>query len=528
MIEVFYFQIMAINVSTSTQLRTAIQNVTSLDPLINVADGNYTTITTLAKLPSYLPAPAVPFINGYTIDGASQSGTVIDDTRIYQQNIDGPYAPSTVKDLTLKYNSLSNNTAILRATSGSYTLDNLLITGQHSGWAGNGGVYMSLTQSIATVDPISGKPSGINADLTLKNSTIAVSGQVGNSAFLQSWNNEGNVTLDNNNFNEAGLNSGSFHFATMYSGGATTDGTLGNYEISNNNFSGSGVNKSRGNRLETVDAMFYGNTFNNGSFLDLYGDVSAVTIDDNGVLNGGNTFNTIYGGTGIKFNKTSSSGASFITNNGSGSALMISGNNFTGYGLAITNNNTINSGSAGLIMVMGDNTVTAGTLATKTFDRFQVAGSLNNTINATGGSRDWINAGAGNDGITAGGGDDYIIGGLGNDNIFAGTGNDTILYYETTEGQDTFNDFTSGADCLAFRGNTSGGSTFFDFAPGATLTNGSNFITSGSPMTAGPTFIFIGNVLSYDADGSGGGAAVNIATFNGTSTAIAATDIKFF
>ena len=179
-------------------------------------------------------------------------------------------------------------------------------------------------------------------------------------------------------------------------------------------------------------------------------------------------------------------------------------------------------------MVMGDNMVTAGTLATKTFDRFQVAGSLNNTINATGSARDWINAGAGNDGITAGGGDDYIIGGLGNDNISTGTGNDTILYYETTEGQDTFNDFTSGADCLAFRGNTSGGSTFFDFAPGATLTNGSNFITSGSPMTAGPTFIFIGNVLSYDADGSGGGAAVNIATFNGTSTAIAATDIKFF
>jgi hypothetical protein len=528
MIEVFYFQIMAINVSTSTQLRTAIQNVTSLDPLINVADGAYTTITTLAKLPSYPSEPAVPFINGYTIDGTSRVGTVINDTRIYQQNIDGLYAPSTVKDLTLKYNSLSNNTAILRATSGSYTLDNLLITGQHAGWTGNGGVYISLTVSNATVDPDSGVPSGIDADLTLKNSTIAVSGQVGNSAFLQSWNNDGNVTLDNNNFNEAGLNSGSFHFATMYSGGATTAGPLGMYEISNNTFSGSGANKPRGNRLETVEAMVFGNTFSNGSFLDLYGDVSAVTIDDMGVSNGGNNFNTIHGGTGIKFNRTSSSGASFTANSGLGSILMVNNNNFTGYGLAMTNNNTINTGSAGLLTVSGSNTVTTGTLAAQTFGRFQVAGSLNNTINATGPTRDWINAGAGNDGISAGGGDDYIIGGLGNDSISTNSGKDTILYYETTEGQDTFNDFTTGQDCLAFRGNTSGGSTFFNFAPGTSLTTGSNFITSGTPPTAGPTFIFIGNVLSYDADGSGGGAAVNIATFNGTSTGLVASDIKFF
>jgi hypothetical protein len=516
------------NVSTSAQLRTAIQAASSSDATINVASGSYSSVITLAKLPSYRPEPAVAY-NGYSIIGtAPRESTVINDTRIYQQNIDGSYAPSTVKDLTLQYSSaVSNNTAILRANSGSYTLDNLAITGQHAGWTGNGGVYISLTVSNATVDP-DGVPSGIDADLTLKNSTIAVSGQVGNSAFLQSWNNDGNVTLDNNNFNEAGLNSGSFHFATMYSGGATTAGPLGMYEISNNTFSGSGANKPRGNRLETVEAMVFGNTFSNGSFLDLYGDVSAVSIDDMGVSNGGNNFNTIYGGSGIKFNRTSMSGASFTANSGLGSILMVNNNNFTGYGLAITNNNTINPGSAGLITVVGSNTVTTGTLAAQTFGRFQVAGSLSNNINATGSTRDWINAGAGNDGISAGGGDDYIIGGLGNDSISTNGGNDTILYYETTEGQDTFNDFISGADCLAFRGNTSGGSTFFNFAPGTSLTTGSNFITSGTPPTAGPTFIFIGNVLSYDADGSGGGAAVNIATFNGSSNGLVASDIKFF
>ena len=509
------------NVSTSAQLRTAIQKASSSDSTINVAAGSYSTITTLAKLPSYLPEPAVPY-NGYNIIGTTpRENTVIIDTRIYQQNIDGPYAPSTVKDLTLQYNSASTNkTAILRANTGSYTLDNLAITGQHAGWAGNGGVYMSLAVSDGT--------NPINANLTLSNSTVSVTGQNGNAAFLQSWNNTGMVKLDNNQFNEAGLNSGSFHFATMYPGGDTSAGPLGMYDVSDNTFTGSGANKIRGNRLETVEAMVYGNTFNNGAFLDLYGDVTGVSIDDNSGASAGNTFNTLYGGCGLKFNRTSSSGAILKTIDVDTSAtIMVAGNTFTGYGLAVVNNNTTTIGLVSL-SGSGTNSVKTGALSTQVFDKLTAGGSTNNSINSTSTSRDWINAGAGNDTIRANAGNDYIIGGLDSDSIESGTGMDTIIYYETNEGQDTYTDFTSGTDCLAFRGNTSGGSTFFNFAPGTSLTTGSNFITSGTPPTAGPTFIFIGNVLSYDADGSGGGAAVNIATFNGTSTGLVASDIKFF
>ena len=503
------------NVSTSAELRTAIQNASMSDPAITIDSGSYSSITTLAKIPSYIAEPAVSY-NGYTITGTlPRESTIINDTRIYQQNIDGSYAPSVVEDLTLQYNSVStNNTAILRATSGSYTLDNLLITGQHSGWAGNGGVYMSLTVSNAD--------NPINADLTLSNSAVEVTGQNGNAAFLQSWNNLGMVTLENNEFNEAGLNSGSFHFATM----PTASGILlGMYHISNNTFTGSGANKSRGNRLESVEANISGNTFDDGAFLDLYGDVTAITIDDNGGESTGNTFNTIYGGVGIKFNRTSSSGATLVTNNPeTGGSVMISANDFTGYGLAIINNNTVNTG---LVTVFGQNTVTAGTLATQTFDRLVAGGSNNNNINVAGNNRDWINAGAGNDTISSGQGNDYIIGGLGNDSITSGIGNDTILYYETTEGQDIITDFTTGLDCLAFRGNNSGGTTFFNFAPGSSLTLGTNFFTSAPPaLTPGPIFTFIGGLLSYDADGSGGGAAVNIATFSTGS--VAASDIKFF
>ena len=503
------------NVSTSAELRTAIQNASMSDPAITIDSGSYSSITTLAKIPSYIAEPAVQY-NGYTITGTlPRESTIINDTRIYQQNIDGSYAPSVVEDLTLQYNSVStNNTAILRATSGSYTLDNLLITGQHSGWAGNGGVYMSLTGAGSNV---------IDADLTLSNSTVSVTGQNGNAAFLQSWNNEGTIILENNEFNEAGLNSGSFHFATMNP--PVSGVLLGMYQVINNTFTGSGVNKSRGNRLESVEAMIYGNTFDDGAFLDLYGDVTAITIDSNGGESAGNTFNTIYGGAGIRFNRTSSSGATLVTNDvETGASVMVFDNEFTGYGLAIINNNTANTG---LVTIFGQNTVTAGTLATQTFDRFVAGGSNNNTINTAGSTRDWINAGAGNDTISAGGGNDYIIGGLGNDSITSGGGADTILYYETTEGQDIITDFTTGVDCLAFRGNNSGGTTFFNFAPGSSLTLGTNFFTSAPPaLTPGPIFTFIGGLLSYDADGSGGGAAVNIATFSTGS--VAASDIKFF
>ena len=274
--------------------------------------------------------------------------------------------------------------------------------------------------------------------------------------------------------------------------------------------------------------MVYGNTFSNGAFLDLYGDVTGVSIDDNSGASAGNTFNTLYGGCGLKFNRTSSSGAILKTIDVDTSAtIMVAGNTFTGYGLAVVNNNTTTTGLVSL-SGSGTNSVKTGALSAQVFDKLTAGGSTNNTIIGSSTSRDWINAGAGNDTIRAGAGNDYIIGGLGNDSIDSGTGMDTIIYYETNEGQDTYTDFTSGTDCLAFRGNTSGGSTFFNFAPGTSLTTGSNFITSGTPGTAGPTFIFIGNVLSYDADGSGGGAAVNIATFNGTSTGLVASDIKFF
>jgi Ca2+-binding RTX toxin-like protein len=210
------------------------------------------------------------------------------------------------------------------------------------------------------------------------------------------------------------------------------------------------------------------------------------------------------------------------------SGIIIQSNVFSGYGLAITN---VDSTPGSIIIINSFNKIRTGSttaLPEINFNRQYAGGSGNNSITPTGNNRDWINAGAGNDTANGGQGDDYLIGGAGVDDLTGGLGADAFVYYDSTEGQDVITDFTTASDCLAFRGNTSGGSNFFNFAPGSSLTLGSNFITSGASATnAVPTFIYFGGVLSYDADGSGGGAAVNIATFTGSPT-IAASDIKFF
>lgn len=497
---------MAIPNGDSTALRSAIQAATSGTQIDLTGGPNPYSVTTLAKFPCFDPLERT---DNYAIAGPAATRTaIIQNTRIYQQNIDGPYGPNLVKDLTFNYTSAAiNNTAILRATTGIRTLDNLAITGQHSGWAGNGGVYMSLATSNG-FNPIS-------TDLTLSNSTIAVSGQVGTASFMQSWNNVGTVNLTNNTFNEAGLNRGSFHFATMYPGGVVGDGPYGTYNVSGNTFNGNNTTKSNGNRVESVqEANILNNTFNSGSYIDLAGDVSGVKIQNT-------TFNTILNGPGIRFTLNSSSGAVLDTT----MPPTISNNAFTGYGLAVTYNDSPSPAVASHYSFTGaDNTVKAGALAVRTFGRMSAGSSLGDTIIGAGATADWINGGGGNDTINAGNGSDYVIGGIGSDRIITGSGQDIILYYETNEGGDTITDFNFAAtDRLAFRKDAfmPGGST-------GTLPN-ANFSTNAAAITTVPTFLYTGGVLTYDADGLNTGAAgVNIATFSPTVPALTAADILLF
>jgi len=312
--------------------------------------------------------------------------------------------------------------------------------------------------------------------------------------------------------------------------------------VNSNTFIGGGSTKSNGNRIENVYANISKNTFQSGSYLDLAGKQALVTINNNNfttIANGPIASVSNISGPGIRFTQKSSSGALLDLTD-----FSMVDNTFSGYGVAFVNNDIDPTTNLPIvtpttISLTKTNVFYAGTIGSAstigpaTLTRIRIGGSYDDTLTGTAGPNDYISGGAGNDTIDADMGDDWIIGGLGNDSITGGDGSDLFLYYYTAEGTDTITDFNytgqEGTDVLAFRGNTSGGTNFFNFAPGTTLVNGTNFFTSTPPAaTPGPIFTYIGNVLSYDADGSGTGAAIDIATFTGASNAVTAADIKFF
>ncbi len=103
-------------------------------------------------------------------------------------------------------------------------------------------------------------------------------------------------------------------------------------------------------------------------------------------------------------------------------------------------------------------------------------------------------------------GNDFLDGNSGNDTLLGGAGNDTFFYFGGETGLDRILDFTSGSDRI--------GLSVGAFAQTGPL----QLVQSGTPVatTANSTFLYNVNngVLSYDADGTGAGAAVVLAQLN--------------
>lgn len=413
-------------VTNSTDLRIAIQQADTPDTItLDIIGSPYSSIGSLAKKAS--PTPPIPPISGaagYTIDGQTST---IQDTRIFQENIDGP-APGTVQDLTLDYtNAALNNTAILRATKGTYDLNNVQIMGEHGGWAGNSGLYMSLS----SFNPAA--PS--TAQLNLEGVDVSVTGQTGfngtsgGTAFLQSWNNSAGVSLVDANFDEAGFRN-SFHFATFTPGNTTAPSNanlLGNYVITSSTFTRSD-NKTvrpRGNALESVKAALTGVTFSDGAFLDISGNASQITFAGN------NNFNTIENGYGIRLSETSPSGQTPLIN----LPAMGGTNFFTGPGVALkyvnSNPNVSKTVTGNFVVNMkGVTSLTAGgqmadTIVGGISDEYISGDSGADSIDGGAGA-DYLSGGADNDTLLGGAGIDMLFGGSGNDSLDGGLGNDNI------------------------------------------------------------------------------------------------------
>lgn len=141
--------------------------------------------------------------------------------------------------------------------------------------------------------------------------------------------------------------------------------------------------------------------------------------------------------------------------------------------------------------------------------------------------------------------DDVLVGNSGNDVLTGGAGADTFVFGKVFEqvvtgavdtvqnytntafdltGIDFITDFTSGTDKIAFNIDQFSSLTAGSFTA-------ANLVSGAGAMAADADDYLLydtaSNALSYDADGSGAGAAVQIATLSGVST-FTATDVEVF
>ncbi len=169
------------------------------------------------------------------------------------------------------------------------------------------------------------------------------------------------------------------------------------------------------------------------------------------------------------------------------------------------------------------------------FERYWVAGSYYNDTLTGGAGRDRLQGITGHDVLSGMGGDDHLAGGSGDDRLSGGAGNDRLhggSGYDTLEGGD-------GADTFVFRRPDGEFDVIADFsgAEGDHLVvpGGWYGLPAGAPVTLsldaalGTTrqFVYdtVAGLLIYDADGTGGVAAVQVAVLTGAPT-LTAFDIE--
>jgi len=491
-------------------LRSGIQAASATDPFVGLTGaGQVYSVLTLGKRSSTTPAPVA--FTGYTVQGSSAtlaSSQQLLNTRIYQQNVDSAFAPGLVKDLTLDYTSggAADNGALLSMSSTasrSIALDNLLLKGVHKGWNGNGNLYMSLRSFIAadplaTTFSLSGSAINITGQNNGFQSTLGVGS--GGSAFIHNWNNNAVFTLSNNNFDEAGYLS-SFNllnFSTVH----------GSAVISGNTFRRSANANVRweGNRLQNVVATLTSNTFQDGSYLDLYGTVSSVTLT-------GNTFATIAGGYGIRASTSSL-------------PLFTGTNSFSGPGLALKNTTAApiryNGGTFSFSSL--GNSFTGPTSTTE----LRAGTSADDTLTGVGGS--WLSGDDGNDTINGSSSADIIYGGSGNDLIASLAGADWVNAGDDADiiTGGTNNDTVTGglgADRFNWTLSTSSGvwvGDGTDIVTDFSQAQGDQIGLSGGYGTAGPTpvttDIFLNTAANSTLAGADFATVANLASLSSSQS----------
>lgn len=146
--------------------------------------------------------------------------------------------------------------------------------------------------------------------------------------------------------------------------------------------------------------------------------------------------------------------------------------------------------------------------------------AANNTVSGNGAAnvlsgldgRDLLVGGGGDDTLLGGAAADTLEGGGGRDRMDGGAGADLFRWLSPGQGRDTIAGFSAAEDDLAFSAGGFGGG----LVAGVALTAAQlELNTTGVASTAAVRFVLhmTTGVLSFDADGSGGGANATIVTF---------------
>ena len=146
----------------------------------------------------------------------------------------------------------------------------------------------------------------------------------------------------------------------------------------------------------------------------------------------------------------------------------------------------------------------------------RVLGSSHNDKVSGDNQGDVLNGGAGDNSIVGGARADALVGGLGADTLTGGGGADTFQYNFATEGGDVITDFSAAqGDHLAIWHLGFGGGL-----PSSGSLDTQQFVAGTAPTAAIGQFLWnsSASTLSWDVDGTGSRAAVQIAVLKGVTT----------
>jgi Ca2+-binding RTX toxin-like protein len=225
-----------------------------------------------------------------------------------------------------------------------------------------------------------------------------------------------------------------------------------------------------------------------------------------------NTGSSLYNLTGNTANNAlTGNAANNILNGGTGTDRLVGGTGDDTYVVDSTTDTITENASAGTDLVQSSVTFSLANIAN--VENLTLSGT--SAINGTGNTLD--NTLTGNTGantLNGGNGNDMLYGGLGNDTLTGGAGADHFVFNTTlnaSSNRDTITDFVSGTDKIDLEnavmtalGPTTGSLTTDQFFSSSTAVRGND-------ATDRIVYNTTTGALYYDADGSGNGAAIQIA-----------------